>query len=1821
VGIDPEGNVYVSDSNSRVTKFASDGTFLTKWGSSGSGDMNFMAPMDVIIDSANYIYVANQTANIADRIVKFRSTWLPAVDITSPLADASVTGTHKIQATASSDLGISMVEVYVDGVKLGDATAAQASSRAISGNFITAAAATYTYDWNTVGKTDGPHILKLIAYNTQNKTSQQEITVIVNNSNDQLPTVSITNPLTGDKVRLGTTIKAIASDDKGVTKVEFYVDGAKAGEDTSSPYEYVWDASTLTDGAHAVKATAYDTISQTKSATINVTVVNHEEFGYVKKWAVSGPFGLSFDKSGNILVGADRRIRKFSPEGAALAEFSRTVDWTFDFNLELYPAVDSGGNIYVSDSVNNSIIKLDASGKFIKKWGSLGSENAQFNWPREIAIDSLDNIYVADWGNHRIVKYDRNGNFITKWGAQGTNDGQFIDPNGLALDSSNNLYVVDPYTSWIQVFSADGTFIRKWSGIVSSDNQVVCLTGISVDVEGNVFISDRNNHRIFKFDPTGTFITKWGSFGSGDSQLSSPVDVLVDTSGNVYVSDQGNQRIVKFRSTWLPALEVTSPLADAIVAGTQKIQATATSDLGIVKVEIYVDGVKLGDAIAAQASSHAISGNFVAAAAATYSYNWNTIGLTEGSHTLKLIAYSTQNKTAQQEVTVIVNNSNDQLPKVAVSNPIDGQILVGTVAIKATASDDKGIARVDYFLDDVLLGTAASAPYDYAWDTTKTGDGRKKLKVTAVDTIGQKTSVILNVLINNTGMFFNVDLTNADVVYLTQDHKLKKVDKNGTMGSVVKDTIKVSQFQFDPLGYLYVVLEQKQELPDGKQYILVKVDARTNLMKGIDVSLNQLMWNTGGVSNNLQFDGAGNAYYFAMVTESGVQKKVLRKYVDESHIDDIINDNISISHWQVLPDGLIVIAGQTMSTGQNWLRRVNPNSTDDKISNMAEPSVGWIAKFPDGRVYTHLSGSWNNLDGIYKLPSDLHRLTQADSNAPYIGQKTNSTYKLDAILAGHSTVYSQGLRDSQGRNMIKFWTDKFNNLYGLMGYSYSANQSPTVLRLSPNPEIIEPTLIDKAMMMEVSLDQLVFAGYSNELGKYRLIVYDLQTKSEINIMFRNIEIYHLGVLYDGSIIFDGLDLGPNKVVIGMFERVAHSAPGRLGIQADTYTYKVLAQVGEEQDKPLKIEVVKPLQTTALSVEITSPADGATVSGTVDITAAVTPSEGVSKVEFYVDGVLKGTDTTAPHAYSWNTKDEVAGQHTLKARAFDAASKTAETQIEVTVDNTSPNLAISTKRLDFAAIVGGTQTSDQAFRITNAGDGTLIWMVADDAAWLTCAPASGTGNAAVTASVNPAGLAAGTYTATITISSTNATNSPQTIAVQLVVKGVGTTLPPFGEFSTPIDGTAGITGAIPVTGWVVDDIEVTKVEVKRDPCTGDPPGAIGPDGLVFVGNAIFVEGARPDIETGYPGYPMNYKAGWGYMLLTNFLPNGGNGTYKLHAFATDKEGHLALLGSKTIVCSNATASKPFGTIDTPTQGGDASGNLFLNFGWVLTPMPKTVPKNGSTIDVFVDSVKVGNLATAPNVYNQYRVDVATAFPGLNNSSGPVGAFYLDTTKYANGVHTIFWIATDDAGAADGIGSRYFNVMNTGTTSNLATMNEKSSHREERSDAAITPQLSQCEPLGVAITHLDSVLNLPPSFDPLFVKTGFSLKAEPVSLAPDNYGAFHIRMREVELLEMCLNPARADQAMNKTAGSGGLERYNPPTPPFRKGGEEAEYAGYLVVGDQLRPLPVGSTLDARTGMFSWMPGPGFIGTYDLVFVEKSAFGLTRSIKMKVTIRPKH
>jgi len=369
-------------------------------------------------------------------------------------------------------------------------------------------------------------------------------------------------------------------------------------------------------------------------------------------------------------------------------------------------------------------------------------------------------------------------------------------------------------------------------------------------------------------------------------------------------------------------------------------------------------------------------------------------------------------------------------------------------------------------------------------------------------------------------------------------------------------------------------------------------------------------------------------------------------------------------------------------------------------------------------------------------------------------------------------------------------------------------------------------------------------------------------------------------------------------------------------------------------------------------------------------------------------------------------------------------------------------------------------------------------------------------------------------------------------------------PPIGSFTTPFDGST-VRSSIAVTGWALDDSGIEHVKIYRK------------DGnkLVYIGDATLVEGARPDVEKAYPDYPNNTKAGWGLMMLTNFLPNSGNGTFEIHAIATDGVGKTTTLGTKTIHCDNANAVDPFGAIDTPAQGGTASGSSYVNWGWVLTPQPNSIPTDGSTIDVFVNGVKKGH-----PTYNIYRSDIATLFPGYVNSNGAIGYFYLDTTPYTPGVHTIYWTARDTSGNSDGIGSRYFSISNTGSSDS-----GKQSYRYKAKPKAPIYNISQINELPIDYSI------------PVRIRKGFKENSLPQPAPMDEKGINRLLIKQLGRVEIYL---KDENAISNTNGF--------------------TYSGYLLIGNKLNRLPIGSTFDKKRGILYWHAGPGFLGKFHLVFV---------------------
>lgn len=525
----------------------------------------------------------------------------------------------------------------------------------------------------------------------------------------------------------------------------------------------------------------------------------------------------------------------------------------------------------------------------------------------------------------------------------------------------------------------------------------------------------------------------------------------------------------------------------------------------------------------------------------------------------------------------------------------------------------------------------------------------------------------------------------------------------------------------------------------------------------------------------------------------------------------------------------------------------------------------------------------------------------------------------------------------------------------------------------------------------------------------------------------------------------------------------------------------------------------------------------------------------------------------------------AGRTDNDTDKIDKNTPSSITHFSILSRNDTPEIAINHTDLYFASILSSSaKTPTQTVMITNSGAGTLRWDAEKfayggdkDVDWLKLSTSPGIESAILEIWVDPLGLPEGTYTGIITITSTLAANSPQIINVSLTVFPKRTNAETFGTFDTPGDGST-VMSSIPVTGWVLDDIGIKKVSLWRNPVYGEAAGnETGvAAGKIYVGDAVLVEGARPDVEISYPTYPMNYKAGWGYMMLTNGLPNGGNGVYIIHAYAENASGDAFLLGSKTIYCDNANAVKPFGAIDSPAQGSTIHGSKYRNQGWVLTPQPHIIPQDGSTLHAYIDGQNIGTLA-----YNYFRKDISEYFPGYMNSNGAMAFLDIDTSDFSDGIHTIQWTATDNAGNTDGIGSRFFTIYNPGYTRPASLPNKNN------------PALSNPHP-RLSTSQIKEIMTKPPQQNlPLIFATGHAAIPSFQSIHPGQHGCQHVTLAQDQRL--IIQPAQLDAQLVDAR---------------------------LLVNNQVRPLPIGSSLNPHHGTFYWQVGPGFLGEFSFILIFK-------------------
>ena len=344
-------------------------------------------------------------------------------------------------------------------------------------------------------------------------------------------------------------------------------------------------------------------VRKVDSLGVITTIAGTGEAGYsgdngpATEARLNGPRGVALDLDGNVYVtdSSNHRVRRIDAETRVISTLAGQGEQflssrhtpveggsalTARLSRPWGVATDSAGNVYVADYLNHAVRKIETGTGIITTLAGLVGERsyggdggpateARLFVPSDVATHSGGNVYVADSGNHRIRKIDATGTITTIGGSgergYGGDGGSAIEaqlqsPQGVATDSAGNVYVVDSGNYRVRKVQADsgaittiagnGSRTDGWVGGPAEEAKFVSLRSIAVDGSGTLFFADV--HRVWKLDASGTISTLAGTGEPGysgdggpatEAQLSSPYGVATDSSGNVYVADRGNRRM------------------------------------------------------------------------------------------------------------------------------------------------------------------------------------------------------------------------------------------------------------------------------------------------------------------------------------------------------------------------------------------------------------------------------------------------------------------------------------------------------------------------------------------------------------------------------------------------------------------------------------------------------------------------------------------------------------------------------------------------------------------------------------------------------------------------------------------------------------------------------------------------------------------------------------------------------------------------------------------------------------------------------------------------------------------------------------------------------------------------------------------------------------------------------------------------------------------------------------------------------------------------------------------------------------------------------
>lgn len=778
--------------------------------------------------------------------------------------------------------------------------------------------------------------------------------------------------------------------------------------------------------------------------------------------------------------------------------------------------------------------------------------------------------------------------------------------------------------------------------------------------------------RLLGTDSTSPYAFSWNTLAEPTGPYTLTTRAY-DASGNVEVSAPVNVTVV--RDNTPPTVSITSPSAGATVRSTVQVQATATDDTQIARVELYVDGTLMGT----DSSS-------------PYAISWNPSSMANGSHTLTVKAYDAYGNVGTSPAVGVTVARDDTAPTVSVSSPAEGATISSYAFFAANAADDDVISRVDYFLDGQLLGSGGnSSPYSRTWDSRSVANGAHTLSAKAYDGAGNVgVSATRSFLVDNDLMPPTVALTSPSQGTSLAGRVSIQVSASDDRGVRGVELYVDGSFAVSSYSPPFAMTWDSHSVRNGSHTLTVKAyDAANNLTTSAPVTVSVAQPGTA------VYDATRKVPACAQVSSVCDSESLLQGRGGVSQFPELHPPNTL--------DGCADGAGGSYPSGRvGWIAVSSVNGASLAEGKRVRLEVGAMVD----NSYSDALALYYASDAAAPVWTYLTTLRASASGSQVLSTEyVLPTGSVQAVRASYLSGGSTASACSTGSY------DDHDDLMFAVGPPESDVTPPTAVLTAPatNAELLGTVAVTATAQDDTGVTKVEFYDGATLLGTDTTAPYGvswntasvaagshtLTAKAYDGAGFTGTSVAVL-VIVDNTLPTVSFTAPAATYVRGSVQLTASASDNRAVTRVEFHDGSVLIGTATTAPYSMNWDTVGlangshtlyaraydavgnvkvdsrnvTVDNAAPAVAITSPANGATLLSlflSTTIQASASDNAGVTQVVFYDGGTVLGTDTSAPYSVSWNLLSAAKGKHTLTARATDVTGNvTTSAAISVTV---------------------------------------------------------------------------------------------------------------------------------------------------------------------------------------------------------------------------------------------------------------------------------------------------------------------------------------------------------------------------------------------------------------------------------------------------------------------------------------------------------------------------------------------------------------------------